>query len=194
MSSTCHYYIRYYGRRKDESNLEGVFKEIMGYNLHLILERLCFRQQFFLILDGGHALWKVTTTVLGVVGVSPVLRMGAWSATQGKQDPPLKTEKVIWDLLDSSWYKGLSEYCAVYWEEVEFPNRKHRFDLICQSTCTLAYGTGWALPWEWQLWSPKSRCLQEIKSTWGSSPGVGVGVGADEQEGLTWKAEFQAVN
>lgn len=36
------YYIRYYGRHKDESNLESIFKEIKGYCRHLLLERLCF--------------------------------------------------------------------------------------------------------------------------------------------------------
>lgn len=74
------------------------------------------------------------------------------------------------DLLDSSWYKELSECCAVYWEEVEFPNRKHCLDLICHSTCILAYGTGVSSTMGMRVVELEELVPigEKIKSTWGS--------------------------
>lgn len=53
---SVNYYMRSNGKYKDESNLENILKEIMGYGLHITFEKLCFWQEFLQFLDAGHSL------------------------------------------------------------------------------------------------------------------------------------------
>lgn len=111
-------HIWYYGRREDETNLEGIFKE--EYCLHLLLTGLRFLARVFLILDGRPSLWNASTAVLSLVGIIPC-RM--WELLQTEYGSMICYSGEIWVHLRKQ--KCLCRSSEPFWEKaVQFIGKK----------------------------------------------------------------------